>query len=165
MSQYTVYDNIEKIYKRTNKVYFCMAVNHLMDKGFEAVNKITNEQIDAIKYEPKNEPGKIDMMNEDFIKWIWRTAKDIAEACEYQPSALIQFCQAVDLYDTYHFNGKLNKNRMEEMLIERISAENDTLHDKEGVRVLCEKYECEAVEFEALGFEVTEDYYIDEEFV
>ena len=165
MSQYTIYDNIEKIYKRTNKAYFSMAVCHLMDKGFEAVKEMTDEQIEAIEYKPKHKPGTIDLMNEDFIKWIWRAAKEIAEACEYQPANLIMFCQAVDLFDTYHFNGKLNKNRMEEMLIERISAEDCSLQLNSGVKTLCKRYDCEAEEFEALGFTVTEDYYTDEECV
>lgn len=161
MSQYTVFENIEKIYKNTNKAYFSMAVCHLLDKGFDTVEEMTTEQIAAIKYEP----GKIDMITEDFVKWIWKAAKEIAEACEYQPANLIMFCQAIDLFDTYHFNGKLNKNRMEEMLIERISTEDCSLQLNSGVETLCERYECEAEEFEALGFTVTEDYYTDEEFV
>lgn len=157
MSQYTVYENIEKIYKNTNKTYFSMAVCHLLSKGFDAVEKITTEQIAAIKYEPHNEPGKIDMITEDFVKWIWKAAKDIAEACEYQPVNLIMFCQAVDLFDTYHFNGKLNKNRMEEMLIERISGEDCSLQLNSGVENLCERYDCEAEELEALVGIVTEE--------
>ncbi len=155
----TIYEALEKIYKKNNLAYFSMAVCHLLDRGFDTVLQITDEDIENMKYENQSSGNRIDLMNENFIKWIWRTAKDIAIACDKQPSNLIMFCQAVDLFDVHHFTGGLNKNRMEEMLNTRIANENCSFYNREDVETLCDLYNCELEEFEALGCEIPEDMF------
>ncbi len=154
MSQHKEFEKLEKVYEKYRLDYFIMAVSHLLDRGFRTVLEMTDEEIEAMKYEPQTKEGVIDLMTEDFIKWIWRTAKEIAVASDKQPVNLITFCQSIDLFDTNHFDGKPNKTRMEEMLNSRIENERYGFNDKDDVEKLCELYDCEEKDFKALGYQM-----------
>lgn len=74
---------------------FVMAICHLMDIGWREANKITDEDIEAIKM-PDNS-----IMTTEFVQELNSMAREIAKSC--QPSDIIKFCELEKPFDTRGF--------------------------------------------------------------
>ena len=75
------------------------------------------------------------------------------------PIDLVQFCMAEDIYDTRYYANKISRFRLEEMIEQRLSYDGYDFSKVNDVEEACEKYDCDAEDFEFLGYEITEKYY------
>lgn len=143
------FEKLKKLYKESNLTYFSMAVCHLLANGFNDTLEISDDEISKMKSTSNG-------MSDEFVRWINKTARDIAIAADGQPANLIEFCQAIELFDIQHFCGKLNRHRLEEMV------ENQIFINKYSTRSecerQCEKLGCEMEELEMLGVELPDGW-------
>ena len=95
-----MYKDLKKIYDSTRLDFFTMAVTHLVDIGFRAAEKITDDDIETLE-----ENG---LMTKEFVQDLVRLSRELAQTCE-NPSELIQFCQAIELFDTKWYTGEDNE--------------------------------------------------------
>lgn len=146
---YKEFEELKRIYKENNLAYFSMAVCHLMGNGFNDILELSYDEINEMTSSVKG-------MTDDFVRLINKLAKDIAIAAEGQPANLIEFCQAIDLFDIQHFCGKLNRHRLEKIV------ENQIFITKYSTRSecerQCEKLGCEMEELEMLGVELPDGW-------
>ena len=144
------YEKIKKIKNRYRYDYFAMACSHFFDIGYRNALAITEEEIE-------NAEGN-DLMTKEFVQWLMKTAKEIAEASETAVD-LVQFCIAEDIYDIQYYANKIPRWKLKEMIQQRIMYDEYDFSKKEDVEEACEKYDCDAEDFESLGYTVTEDYF------
>lgn len=121
-----MYKDLKKLYDKTDMAIFGMAITHLLDIGFRRAAEITDEEISALKENP--------MMTEKFVKQLVTLTREIAKTAS--PVEVIQFCQAIEMYDiTYYVpNRRINYNRMEELATTAISY----LDDEDMLREFCD---------------------------
>lgn len=91
------YKEMKTIYDRNRLDFFCMAVSHLLDIGFNNAKEITDEQIATIKDHGWATAG--------FLQELVTTSMEIANACK-SPVELIQFCMAENVFDAEFYSGK-----------------------------------------------------------
>lgn len=149
-----MYKDLKKLYNKTDKAIFGMAITHLLDIGFRRAAVITDEEISALKGNP--------MMTEDFVKQLVSLTREIAKTAS--PVEVIQFCQAVEMYDiTYYVpNRRINYNRMEELATTAIWALLNDLDEDEYTEQLeaCDIYlEDDEREFFGIPIEEEDDDY------
>lgn len=118
-----MYQDLKKLYDKTNKPMFCMAITHLMDIGFRKAIEITDEEISEIK--------ENSMMTQDFIQNLVRLTREIANVAS--PVEIIQFCQAIEMYDITYYapNRKINYDRMTELATTAIWSLLDDVDEEE----------------------------------
>ena len=102
-----MYIELKEIYDNTRLDYFSMAITYVVDIGWRNAKAITDEEID--------EAQGNGLMTTDFVKWIMRTARDIAIASS--PTEIVQFCDAMGVYETSRYtNGEcLNRSDLEKI--------------------------------------------------
>ena len=96
------YLEMMEVYQKTRKDVFAMAVAYLLDKGFDMMMDI--EEDDIVTMEGNG------LMTAEFVQDLVRTAKRIADATAtctgYDPIELIQFCMTVPVFSTEFYGGK-----------------------------------------------------------
>lgn len=101
------YIELQKL-KRKEAEYgvpFTMTVAYILDKGYEFLREITEEDISEVEGNG--------LMTQDFIQNLIRYAKNIVDVSE-QGVVLVQFCQADDTYDVKFFADKADRKDLEE---------------------------------------------------
>jgi len=117
-----MYSKLNTIYEKNRLDMFVMAMSYIVDKGYETVKEITDEDIDSFK-------GNA-LMTEDFCKALVRLAREICQATE-NGIELYQFATANDLFEVEYFtNGeKYSVGKLEEiarLLLEFVFYDEDT---------------------------------------
>ena len=137
---------LETIYDNNRLDVFVMAVSHLMDIGFRAAMKITDDDINALDGNG--------LMTKAFVQDLVRLSREIALACE-SPTELMVFCNKYEIFDS----GTISRKRLKEILCGYVcndfeAAEpgyvRDVLYDYCG----CDDFELEEI---GLGWLVLED--------
>lgn len=102
-----MYKELKELYMKNRQDIFAMAVAHILDKGFDFILKLTDEDIQSIEGSG--------MMSASFAQDLTKFSKDITSACD-NPVELIQFCQAEDVFDTKFYANKLPNYQLVEAL-------------------------------------------------
>ena len=92
---------LNELYDNNRFDMFAMAVTHLLDIGFRAASKITDDDISTLK-------GNA-LMTVNFIQDLVRLSRDIAIACGDDLVTLIQFCQYKDIFEKRSFNEDIER--------------------------------------------------------
>ena len=142
------YEKLLEIKNKYRYDYFIMALSHFFDLGYQVAKQMPEEEIENAEANG--------LMTKDCVQWIMRTAKEIAN-CVDSAVEVVQFCNAEDIYDVRYYANKLPRWRMEEMLQSRISQENNDTTKEEELEELTFLYDCDAEDFELLGFDIPED--------
>ena len=95
-----MYKELKKIYDNNRLDVFVMAVGNLLDKGYDTVIKITDDDISKIKM-PENS-----LMTTGFAQALTKLTRDIAQNCD-SVVEIIQFCAKEKIFDIkYYGKGK-----------------------------------------------------------
>ena len=140
------YKKILEIKNSCRLDYFVVACSYFFDIGYNEAKELTEEDID-------NAEGN-GIMTKDFVQWIMKTAKQIADVSE-GPIDLVQFCAAEDIFETQYYAGKLSRGRLEEMVQARMVQEKCVTTDEDDLQNLCDLYEAEPDDFELLGYDIS----------
>ena len=89
-----MYANLREIYDKTRLDIFSMAATYICDIGYRNVINITDKEIDELEGNG--------LMTQSFVQMLVRLARDICNVIE-SPTELIQFCDAVGIYETTYF--------------------------------------------------------------
>lgn len=143
------YAEVKAIYNRTRLEIFAMAITHLMNIGFDNAREITDEEIEQVEGNG--------IMTKPFCQELCRLARDVANACE--PSELIQLCQAEDVFDVTFSAGKINRKRLEILLLNALGGLlcNDYYGEEDNVQDLMDYIGADEEEMEILGFNMDEE--------
>lgn len=144
------YEKIKEIYRQQRLDYFVMACSYFFDIGYAQAKELTEDDID--KAEGNG------LMTKEFVQFVMRTAKEIAEVSE-SPIDLVQFCMAEDVFDIRLYANKVPKFKLEQMVEQRLSYDEFDFSKVDDIEKACEKYDCDAEDFEMLGYEITEKYF------
>ncbi len=139
-----MYENYKKlldIKTRCGHEMFVMACSYIIDKGYDTVSKIEESDIERVKGNG--------LMTKEFCQKLVRTSKEITDAVT-NGIEIIQFIATEDIFDLKYFSGKLSREKLENMVVERIEKENVSLSSEEGVKELCSLYNCDTDELELL---------------
>lgn len=106
---------LEGLFYKTNIAIFSCAVTYVIEKGTETVKNITNEDISNLKGNG--------LMTAEYCQAIVRTAKDIVKFLD-TPTELIQFCNAIDLYETsfYTMGEYADRSTLEKAVRELVNS-------------------------------------------
>ncbi len=148
------YDKLKKIQQNVNAPVLSVALTYLLDIGFKAATQITDEMI--------NEAKGNDLMTKGFEELVMKTAREIAQTVNL--TDVYVFCQAEDIFDTRYNASKLPRYTLEDMIKASLSPMSImdveyNLDTKEGIKRVCEKYDCDAEDLELLGITIPEDYW------
>lgn len=146
----STYEKIKEIYRQQRLDYFVMACSYFFDIGYAQAKELTEEQI--------NKAEGNGLMTKEFVQYIMRTAKEIAEVSE-SPIDLVQFCMAEDVFDIRLYANQVPKSKLEQMIEQRLSYDEFDFSKVDDIEKACEKYDCDAEDFEMLGYELTEKYF------
>ena len=91
-----MYKELKKIYNSNRLDVFVMAVGNLLDKGYDTVIKITDDDISKIKM-PEHS-----MMTSEFAQYLTRLTRDIAKNCD-SVVEIVQFCAKEKVFDTKNY--------------------------------------------------------------
>ena len=124
-----MYDKLNAICNRERLDVFSMAVTHLLDIGFRAAEKITDEDISKMEGNG--------LMTQDFVQHLVKVSRDIAQCCD-NPVELIQFCQAREIFDIRFYANMPKYSDVTTYLINAINLlqnyySDDQLIDKLGM--------------------------------
>ena len=144
------YEKIKEIYNQQRVDYFAMACSYYFQIGHSSAWDISEEDIAKAE-----ENG---LMTKEFVQNLMKTARDIAKASESSID-LVQFCMAEDIFDVRLYANKIPRYKLEEMIKSGIYNDNYDFTKVKDVEEACDKYECDAEDFESLGYEITEEYY------
>ena len=93
-----MYANLREIYDKTRLDIFSMAVTYLCDIGYRNVVDITDKEIDELEGNG--------LMTKSFVQTLVKLAREISGVIE-SPTELIQFCDAMGVFETeYYTNGE-----------------------------------------------------------
>ncbi len=143
-----MYKDLKKIYDERSKHLFSMAISYIVDKGYDTIEQIeiTEEQIKEIK-------GN-DFMTADFVLELVKVSKEIVQAAD-NPTEIIEFCQAVDLYDRQSYCNDTNYDLLQSIAYNAITLLQETPspegNDFWGISELCEELGCEPEDLLSLG--------------
>ena len=103
-----MYAKLKEIYYKTRLDIFSMAVTYLCDIGYRNVVDITDKEIDELEGNG--------LMTQSFVQMLVRLAREISGVIE-SPTELIQFCDAMGVFETeYYTNGEhMNRRTLEDI--------------------------------------------------
>lgn len=152
-----MYKNLKEIYDERPKDIFSMAMAHIVDKWFNNIKGISDEEIN--KYE-----GNL-YMTAEFVQELVKLAREIVRTAD-NPTEIIQFCQAVDLFDRNFYCDKTDYDKLEtitynavSIIREQCSPEYDEYY---SWNELCVELGCEPEDLLSIGVideKVLEDIY------
>ena len=135
-----MYKDLARIYKREGEAAFSIAVTGVVTCGLNEARKITEDAIEIFIDNFKKEKGNI--MTPEYLRNIFKLEAEIARNCA-SAGELIQFCQAVNLFDTAMYYNVMNRDRAEEIArnavnkcLEDINNEGK-IHGKEQWAEVC----------------------------
>ena len=144
------YEKLKEIKNQYRLDHFVMACAHFFDIGYRNALEITDEEI-----ENAQENG---LMTKEFVQFLMRTARELAQVSE-SAIDVVQFCAAEDIFDTRYYVNKLSRNTLEEMIEASLCHDEYDFSKVKDIEEACEKYNCDAEDFETLGYELTEKYF------
>jgi len=103
-----MYAKLKEIYYKTRLDIFSMAVTYICDIGYRNVVDITDKEIDELEGNG--------LMTQSFVQMLVRLAREISGVIE-SPTELIQFCDAMGVFETeYYTNGEhMNRRTLEDI--------------------------------------------------
>lgn len=104
-----MYSKLNELFQKNRLDIFVMAMSYIIDKGYETVKAITDDDIATIKGNS--------LMTEDFCKDLVKLAREICMTAE-NGIELYQFAMANELFDIEYFtNGeKYSADKLEEII-------------------------------------------------
>ena len=130
-------NKLEQIYNANRLDFFAMAVSHLLDIGFRAAEKVTEEDIEKME-------GNA-LMTKSFVQQLMRLSKEIAEACDH-PTRLIQFCQKHEIFES----GDIKREKLKRMFCYYVENDYDA-SSPEYVRDALEQAGCDEEYWDEIG--------------
>lgn len=121
-----MYADLKKLKDETHPALFNMALSHLLDIGFRQALKIKDSDIEKLE-----ENG---LMTRKFVQDLVRLSRQIAQMSS--PTEIIQFAQSEQIFDTLYYNGKPERNRIEEIAIGAIDLLLNDYHMTELIEAL-----------------------------
>lgn len=91
-----MYKELKKIYDNNRLDVFVMAVGNLLDKGYDTVIKITDDDISKIKMSENS------LMTTGFAQALTKLTRDIANNCD-SVVEIIQFCAKEKIFDIKYY--------------------------------------------------------------
>lgn len=103
-----MYAKLKEIYDKTRLDIFSMAATYICDIGYRNVVDITDKEIDELEGNG--------LMTQSFVQMLVRLAREISGVIE-SPTELIQFCDAMGVFETeYYTNGEhMNRRTLEDI--------------------------------------------------
>lgn len=89
-----MYAKLKEIYDKTRLDIFSMAATYICDIGYRNAINITDKEIDEMEGNG--------LMTKEFVQMLVKLSRDICNVIE-SPTELIQFCDAVGIYETTYF--------------------------------------------------------------
>ena len=143
------YIKLKELYRKIGDVGFNLAVSVLMENGFNTFKECTED--DILQSEVPN------LFDENFYREVLRAAKEMSEITI--PLDLIIFCMTDSRIDSKNFSGKLSYIDLDKMVRHRLEYEDYGFNRNSEIDYLCQRYGCDAEDFEMLGYKIPESYF------
>lgn len=151
------YELINDLFKKNEGVAFNMVVAILMDNGYEKIKNLTDEDIVNIINSLAPE-----LFDEDFYRNILDVARTIAK--ETSPYDLIKYAMVNTFLRLDDYKNVVPREKLENMVKASLSPISImdveyNLDTVDGIKKVCEKYDCDAEDLELLGYTIPDDYW------
>lgn len=143
------FDRINELFRRNEGVPFNIAVLFLMENGYNDMAEITDEEIQNVEC-PKG-------FDEIFYRNVIKLARQLAQ--ETSPYDLLRFAMTNTFLRLDEFNNIVPREKLEEMVKERIDREVTRRDTADYIIYLCNRYNCDAEDLEKLGINIPDSYW------